>query len=99
MKAGLVTVLLEKPDVDTKDYKNFRLMGNLSTISKIIERRHWHIKRDKPTSPSDCQCQSAYRSGHSTESALLTIMDDIYCHADAGKTSALIGLYLQHLML
>ena len=38
MKIGQVTSLLKKPDTDTKDFKNFQPITNITTISKIIER-------------------------------------------------------------
>ena len=65
MRSGLVTPLLKKPGLDADDYKNFRPITNLSTVSKIIERLA--LARLKPqitSSPNFCRLQSAYHQGH-----------------------------------
>ena len=38
MKNGLVTPLIKKPGLDVSYFKNFRLIMNLSTVSKLLER-------------------------------------------------------------
>ena len=39
-----------------------------------------------------CNLQSAYRSEHPTETALVKVMDDIYRAVDSGSAVALVGL-------
>jgi hypothetical protein len=64
-------------------------------MSKIIEHLFMsrlvdHVKQ----SPNYNCLQSAYRRGHSTETALLKLLNDIYCAADNGLRTALIQLDL-----
>jgi Reverse transcriptase (RNA-dependent DNA polymerase) len=68
----------KKAGLDTVDFKNFRPITNLSTISKIIERLALNrMRRCITESPNYGKLQSAYRQGHSTKTALVKIMDDI----------------------
>jgi len=43
-------------------------------------------------SPNFCHLQSAYRRGHSAETALLDVMDSIYVAADNKKATTLVSL-------
>lgn len=93
LKSGLVTPLLKKPGLDTSDFKNFRPITNLSTISKILERLA--LARLKPhivSSPNYCPLQSAYRTAYSTETALVKVVDDIIGCIDSGSVVAVVGL-------
>jgi hypothetical protein len=89
----LVTPLLKKPGLDVADYKNFRPITNLTTISKLLERLALaRVKSFIVTSPNFCPLQSAYRSSHSTETALIKIMDDILSEIDHGSVVSLVSL-------
>ena len=44
------------------------------------------------SSPNFSRLQSAYRREHSTETALLHVMNSVYAAADAKKITALVGL-------
>ena len=93
MKNGWVTPLLKKAGLDIADMKNFRPITNLSTVSKIVERLA--LSRLKPlimSSPNFGQLQSAYRQGHSTESALNKILDDLLSDVDHGSVVAVVSL-------
>jgi hypothetical protein len=64
--------------LDKDVLKNYRPVSNLSFISKILEkvvvsRLECHLQ---PNSLLD-DWQSAYRTGHSTETALLRVHQDI----------------------
>ena len=77
-KQALVTPLLKKPTLDPEVSKNFRPVSNLSFISKILEKvvaqqLNEHLMLNNLQEPY----QSAYRAGHSTETALLRIQNDI----------------------
>ena len=68
-------------------------MTNLSTISKVLERLA--LARLKPhirASPNYCILQSAYRQGHSTETAISNIWDNIIGSIDSGHVVALVSL-------
>jgi len=72
---------------------NFRPISNLSTVSKVIERLV--LNRLKPhihSSGGFCSFQSAYRSGQSTETALLHVMNQVYSAANEKHATALVAL-------
>jgi len=82
-KTAQVLPLLKKPGLDRDNPANYRPISNLSTISKIVERLV--LVRLRPhllASGNFNPLQSAYRSGHSTETALLRMMDSFYKAAD-----------------
>ena len=87
-KLAQVTPLLKKVGLDTTDPANYRPMSNIKTISKIIERLVLarllpHIAATGNFNP----LQSAYRKHHSTETALLKILDDLNKVVNSGKSS------------
>ena len=90
MKSAIVKPLLKKPGLDTEVLKNYRPVSNLSFVSKVIEKvvASRLIDHMKENSLLD-QMQSAYRSGHSTETALLRVYNDIVMSVDKGH-----GVYL-----
>ena len=94
-KSAIVMPLLKKLGSDVKVLKNYRPMSNLSFISKVIEkvvasRVLDHMKENNLLD----QMQSAYRSGHSTETALLRVHNDIVSAIDKGHGVFLILLDL-----
>ena len=94
-KTASVTPLIKKRDLDRDNPANFRSISNLHSISKILERIYlsriiWHVEQ----SSNFNRFQSAYRRGYSTETALLRLMNDMYCTADAGSRSLVIQLDL-----
>src|SRR5258706_214466 len=94
-KTACVTPLIKKKGLDDDDIANYRPISNLHTISKIVERLFLsrvisHVER----SPSFNRFQSAYRRGHSTETALLRMLNDTYCTADNKARTLLIQLDL-----
>ena len=93
-KHAVVTPILKKnglpPSMD-----NFRPVSTLPFISKLCERvmsqqlvRFFNSHNLLPT------FQSAYRAGHSTETALVRIASDLLCTVDGGNASGLITLDL-----
>ena len=73
--------------------KAYRPFSNLSVISKLLERTvaKQLIRYLKDLLPN---LQSAYRSGHSTETAVLKVLADILQALDAGDFALLISLDL-----
>jgi len=94
-KSALVTPLLKKPNLDPENLSNFRPISNLNNISKILERLF--LTRLRPrvlASPNFNPFQSAYRRNHSTETALLCTLDNVFHSADLGKSTVLVSLDL-----
>jgi hypothetical protein len=92
---AIVHPLLKKPSLDPDDLSNYRPISTLNFVSKILERivmnrMQTHLSSNSLLSPF----QSAYRRFHSTESALLTVHNDIICSMDGGKVTALVLLDL-----
>jgi len=88
-----VTPLLKKSGLDADDFKNYRPVANLSTFSKILERLALaRLKSHITSSPNFCPLQSAYRQLHSTETALVKIVDDMLAAMDRGHAVTVIGL-------
>ena len=89
-----VTPLQKKPSLDRNILKNYRPVSNLSFISKLIEvvakQLNEFILHEGLLNVN----QSAYKSSHSTETALLKIQNDIALSVDSGKAVALTLLDL-----
>jgi len=93
LKQGRVTPLLKKPGLDQSDMANYRPITNLSTMSKILERLV--LRRLRPhvlTTGNFSEFQSAYRVGHSTETALLKVVNDIVTAACDRLSTVLLSL-------
>jgi len=94
-KTASVTPLLKNPSLDKSLSSSYRPISNLNFISKILERLFLHrIQSHILASPNFNQHQSAYRPGHSTETALVQLLDSIYHAADNGKATLLFSLDL-----
>ena len=94
-KSAVIFPLLKKPSLDPNELKNFRPISNLPFISKIIEKLvlvqiSHHLSANNLLN----QFQSAYRPGHSTETALLKIANDLLLSLDDGKIYLLASLDL-----
>ena len=94
-KQAVVIPLLKKSNLDQDNLKNYRPVSNLPFLSKILEKvvlkqlnKHLQAHRLIET------YQSAYRAKHSTESALLKIVNDILLSIDKGDVCVLALLDL-----
>ncbi len=94
-KKAQVTPLLKHEGDDISNPANYRPISNLNTISKVIERLALARLRQHITkSPNFNVSQSAYRRHHSTETALLCILNDIYGKIDEGRSTLMVALDL-----
>ena len=85
--------MLKKHGLNANDPANYRLISNLNTISKILERLVLvRIVSRVSLSSSFDAVQSAYRKLHSTETALLKITDDIFAGFDNRQSTILVAL-------
>lgn len=94
-KQAIVRPLLKKPGLDKDNFKNYRPVSNLPYVSKIIEkvvasRIENHLNNNKLYDDR----QSAYRSNHSTETALLRVHHDIATALDSNSCAILVMLDL-----
>ena len=89
-KSALVTPILKKKCLDHNDLNNYRPVSNLCFIAKILEKL---VLSQVPSYLNSHNlyntCQSAYRPGHSTETALLKVVDDLYPSLNKGNISVL----------
>ena len=92
---ALVKPLLKKPNADCEILKNYRPVSNLTFLSKILEKV---VARRLFTYMSENglheKMQSAYRTAHSTESALIRVQNDILRQLDKKRGVILILLDL-----
>ena len=94
-KVASFTPLVKKAGLDEDSPGNFKPISNLNSISKLIERLF--LSRLQPQilgSPHFDHLQSAYRLHHSTKTALLLSLNNIYQAADNSQPSLLVSLDL-----
>ena len=90
LKSALVTPILKKRCLDHNDLKNYRPVSNLCFIAKILEKLVLSQVSSYLNSHNLYNtCQSAYRPGHSTETALLKVVDDLFLSLNKGNISVL----------
>ena len=95
LKTAIVKPLLKKPSLDKNLLKNYRPISNLPFLSKLLEKVVFHkllshLQENNLSNPF----QSAYRAGHSTETVLLRIVNDILSALDNDNISVLLLLDL-----
>ena len=94
-KQALVSPLLKKPSLPKNSFSSYRPVSNLNYLSKILEKVvAKQIQQHIDGFGLDNPFQSAYKSFHSTESALLTVQNDIYMAMERGTVTALTLLDL-----
>ena len=95
MKIALVSPLLKKPSLDPEILQNYRPVSNLSFLSKVLER----VVAARVITYMDSHnlhdvFQSAYKTKHSTETALLRVQNDIRNMIDRDGAAVLVLLDL-----
>ncbi len=94
-KSAVVKPLLKKANLNENDFRNYRPVSNLSFLSKILEKA---VNKQLSSHLEEYQLiatfQSAYRKAHSTETALLRVVNDLRTAVDDGKVAAIVLLDL-----
>ena len=85
-KKAVVAPLIKKASLPRNDLKNYRPVSGLGFLSELVERvvanqLTSHIKNNKLDNPH----QSAYKPGHSTETALLSIKNEVHLSLACGE--------------
>ena len=94
-KEWLSTPVIKKASLPRNDLKNYRPVSDLCFLLKLVERvvvkqLTLHINNNKLDNPY----QSAYKPGHSTETALLSIKNEVHLSLACGEPTALVLLDL-----
>ena len=94
-KEAVLNPILKKDSLDHEVYKNFRPISNLKFVSKAMEKVV-AARLDQHLENNDLHgiFQSAYKAGHSTETALTLIHNDILRFIDNNECVMLVLLVL-----
>ena len=94
-KHAAITPIVKKAGLDLHDVNSYRPISNFSVVSKLLERlvarqllSHLNFHHLLPP------LQSGFRSGHSTETAVIRVLSDILSAVDRGDFAALVLLDL-----
>ena len=94
-KRAVVTPLIKKSSLPRNEFKNYRPVSGLCFISKLVERVvAAQISDHIDANNLNNDYQSAYKRGHSTETALLCIKNDVHMAMSQGVPTALVLLDL-----
>ena len=94
-KHAIVHPLLKKKNLDTSNFSNFRPISQLPFLSKVLEKVVYaQLQSFLIANGLHETFQSGFKPGHSTESALLRVFNDLILTVDNGNPAALILLDL-----
>ena len=94
-KEALVIPLLKKSNLDCNELRNFRPVSNLPFLSKVLERAVLHQLLTHLNHNNLLETfQSAYRVDHSTETAVLSVVNDLLLQCDSHNVSIMALLDL-----
>ena len=95
LKTAIVKPLIKKSNLDAEILKSFRPVSNLPFLSKIIERVVYkQLNRHMDNNNLIIDDQSGYKKGHSTETLLIKITNDLLIASDNNTATVLLLLDL-----
>ena len=95
LKTAIVNPLIKESMLDSEVLKSFRPVSNLTFLSKIIERVvHKQLNNHMENNNLIMDDQSGYKKGHSTETLLVKITNDILIASDKNTATVLLLLDL-----
>ena len=95
IKSSEIDPLLKKLGLDSEVYKNFRPVNNLVFLSKLIERIV-NKRIDAQMEANNLHNKKAfgYKTGHSTETMMLGVVNDVLTGFDQNKCTVMLFLDL-----
>uniref|UniRef100_A0A669EXB8 Reverse transcriptase domain-containing protein n=1 Tax=Oreochromis niloticus TaxID=8128 RepID=A0A669EXB8_ORENI len=94
-KHAVVQPILKKKNLDCHDLLNYRPISKLLFLSKILERLVFsQLQAYLDTNNIAEKFQSAFKPRHSTETALLRVLNDLFVSTDSGRSVVLVLLDL-----
>ena len=95
LKTAIVNPLIKESTLDPEILKNYRPVSNLTFLSKIIERVvHNQLNKHMENNNLIINDQSGYKKGHSTETLLVKITNDLLIASDKNTATVLLLLDL-----